>query len=216
MKRSMIVMCVVVVACLCFQGISLGSVAVTWNTAGAYMENLGNTTSDGSNIYGQTDTHCDKVTLGAFSGSLNLDLGVPQIVVVNPLTFEIGWTGDMSENDSKMNVYTLTRDITVNGITKHLVQTMTHVVTYFYDSLIINAGSPVAFGDITVTPLGWTTGFFSDSGGVFTQIDPTWHTISPVSAEFSLAPVPEPATIIIWSLLGGLGMVFAWRKRKSA
>ena len=28
--------------------------------------------------------------------------------------------------------------------------------------------------------------------------------------------VPEPATVIIWSLLGGLGLVFAWRKRKSA
>ena len=30
------------------------------------------------------------------------------------------------------------------------------------------------------------------------------------------AAVPEPATIIIWSLLGGLGLVFAWRKRKIA
>jgi hypothetical protein len=28
--------------------------------------------------------------------------------------------------------------------------------------------------------------------------------------------VPEPSTIIIWSLLGGLGLVFAWRKRKAA
>jgi len=28
--------------------------------------------------------------------------------------------------------------------------------------------------------------------------------------------VPEPATIIIWSLLGGLGLIFAWRRRKSA
>ena len=26
--------------------------------------------------------------------------------------------------------------------------------------------------------------------------------------------VPEPATIVIWSLLGGFGLVFAWRKRK--
>ena len=28
------------------------------------------------------------------------------------------------------------------------------------------------------------------------------------------APIPEPTTIIIWSLLGGLGLVFAWRRRK--
>lgn len=27
---------------------------------------------------------------------------------------------------------------------------------------------------------------------------------------------PEPATIIVWSLLGGLSLVFAWRKRKTA
>jgi hypothetical protein len=27
---------------------------------------------------------------------------------------------------------------------------------------------------------------------------------------------PEPATIVIWSLFGGLGLVFAWRKRKSS
>jgi hypothetical protein len=26
---------------------------------------------------------------------------------------------------------------------------------------------------------------------------------------------PEPATAVIWSLLGGFGLVFAWRKRKS-
>jgi hypothetical protein len=29
-------------------------------------------------------------------------------------------------------------------------------------------------------------------------------------------PVPEPATLVIWSLFGGIGLVFAWRKRKSA
>ena len=41
---------------------------------------------------------------------------------------------------------------------------------------------------------------------------------TPVSAQDYISgdPIPEPATIIIWSLLGGLGLVFAWRKRKSA
>ena len=28
--------------------------------------------------------------------------------------------------------------------------------------------------------------------------------------------VPEPATAVIWSLLCGLGLIFAWRKRKAA
>lgn len=30
------------------------------------------------------------------------------------------------------------------------------------------------------------------------------------------AEVPEPATIVIWSLLGALGLVYGWRRRKAA
>jgi ABC-type uncharacterized transport system permease subunit len=139
---------------------------------------------------------------------LDLVLGTPQIVVVNPLSFEIGWTGDMTETETKSNVYTLTRDITVNGITKSLIQTITHGVTYYQDSLMVNAGAPVAFGNIIVTPLGWTA-TFSGGEGLYTQTSPTWHTISPVSAEFSL--VPEPATMCLL----GLGVLLC-RKFKKA
>jgi hypothetical protein len=174
---------------------------VNWATGTAYMENLGNTTSDGRNEYGQTDTKCDKVTLGASLGSLDLVLGTPQIVVVNPLSFEVGWTGDMGVLEVKNNVYYLTRDLTINGITKSLVNPITHVVTYYQDSLLVEEGAPVAFGNILVTPLGWTTGFFTDSADIYTQTSPSWHTISPVSAKFEL--VPEPATMALLAL-GGL------------
>jgi hypothetical protein len=34
--------------------------------------------------------------------------------------------------------------------------------------------------------------------------------------QITATAIPEPTTIIIWSLLGGLGLVFAWRKRKAA
>ncbi|MCC6123958.1 MAG: PEP-CTERM sorting domain-containing protein [Pirellulales bacterium] len=37
-----------------------------------------------------------------------------------------------------------------------------------------------------------------------------------VTADIIQGNVPEPSTIIIWSLLGGLGFVFAWRRRKAA
>jgi len=178
------------------------------------MENLGNTTADGRNEYNQAASTCDKVTLSASAGNLSLIMGAPQTVVVNPLSFEIGWTGDMTQSETKSNVYTLTRNITVNGITKPLVQTLTHGVTYNQDSLIVNAGAPVEFGNILVTPLGWTTGFFSDSAGLFTQTSPLSHTISPVSAEFSLAPVPEPAFFQMGALLGMSGMgVFKLRRK---
>ena len=26
--------------------------------------------------------------------------------------------------------------------------------------------------------------------------------------------IPEPASVIVWSLLGGLGLIFAWRRRR--
>ncbi|MFA6134519.1 MAG: PEP-CTERM sorting domain-containing protein [Phycisphaerae bacterium] len=210
MKRSMIAVVGLVAVLLAATGVHAG-IAVNWSTGGAYMENLGNTCHTAfsifpadSNRWDQADTQCDKVTLGVASGSLELAVDVPQTVVVNPLSFEIGWTGDMIETDTKSNVYTLTRDITVNGITKSLVQTVTHGVTYYQDSLIVNAGAPVAFGDILVTPLGWTTGFFSDAAGPYTQTSPSWHTIAPVSAEFSL--IPEPASMALL-VLGGTGLL---------
>jgi formylglycine-generating enzyme len=174
---------------------------VDWATGTAYMENLGNTTSDGRNEYNQTDTQCDKIWLYAGSGSLNLVPGVPQIVLVNPLTFEVGWTGDMTEDETKTNNYNITRDITINGVTKSLVSPITHIVTYYQDSLLFNAGAPVAFGDIIVTPLGWNTDFFTDSAGTYSQTVPNWHTISPVYAEFLL--IEAPATITIETVTVG-------------
>jgi hypothetical protein len=32
---------------------------------------------------------------------------------------------------------------------------------------------------------------------------------------FLLSPVPEPATIVIWSLLGGLGIAVGWRRKRA-
>jgi len=182
---------------------------VQWSTGTAYMEDLGNTFHTGfsifppeSDIYHQGDKNYDKVTLVAGSGSLNLTLLVPQTVVVNPLTFQIGWTGDMLDSDSKTNVYSLTRDITVNGITKSLVNPMTHEVTYMYDSLLVMDGNPVAFGDIIVTPLGWAAPLKGYNWGVLSQS---------VSAQFVL--VPAPAALLLGAL--GLGLV-GWLKRRMA
>ena len=69
-------------------------------------------------------------------------------------------------------------------------------------------------------------GFYSDSGDTLTSITVTCSdTTGFAIGEFGIdtgrisggvGTVPEPATIIIWSLLGGLGLVFALRKRKAA
>ena len=173
---------------------------VNWSTGSAYMEDLGNTYHTGFSIFpplsdrwNQGDNQFDKVTLGTASGSLNLVFGTPQVVVVNPLTFEAGWTGDMLQEDTKTNEYFLTRDITVNGITKSLVNPITHGVTWAKDTLLVRAGAPVLFGDILVTPLGWTSPL--DNGGGLKNGD--------VTAQFEV--VPEPLTLLaLGSALAGL------------
>jgi hypothetical protein len=196
--KNLVMICVV--AGLVLAGAAQANIA-TWSTGSAFVKNMGNTTSDGRNEFGQTNTECDKVTLDIASGTLDLVAGTPVVVLVNPLSFQIGWTGDMTEEETKLNVYTLTRDLTVNGVTKSLVQTMTHGVTYYRDSLIVNDGAAVIFGDIKVTPLAWTTGFFTDEGGLYTQTSPSWHTISAVYAQFEV--VPEPMTLGLLAF-GGL------------
>jgi len=188
---------------------------VNWSTGAAYVENLGNTCHTAfsifpaeSNRWNLTDTECDKVTLGTGSGSLDLTLGVPQTVVVNSLTFEVGWTGDMLEADTKSNVYYLTRDITINGITKPIVNPITHGVTWDADSLLVQTGDPVAFGNIIVTPLGWAPDtFFADNSGVYTQTSPSSHTISPVYAEFLLSEVSTAITLVSFEAKPGSNKV---------
>jgi hypothetical protein len=203
-KNVMMAMVMLVALLLAAAGVQAGT-AVDWATGGAFIKNLGNTHHTAfsifppeSNRWNQEDTECDKVTLDIASGSLDLTTGVPQTVVINPLTFEVGWTGDMLEEDTKTNVYYLSRDITVNGVTKTLVNPVTHGVTWAADSLMVQAGEPVTFGNIVVTPLGWDPdAFFAENYGVFTQTEPSWHTISPVYAEFSLIEAPSASVILV-------------------
>jgi hypothetical protein len=157
---------------------------VTWTTGGAYVEKLGN-----NGIFGvpgnPTPTIFDWVRLDGASGSLNLSPGAPQTVLVNPLTFGVGQTGGQPGVWYSLPThFSMARDITVNGITKSLVlvNPMTHVVNWFTDSLLVQGGPPVTFGNIIVTPLGWPAGFFAGAVGVYTQ-----PTIPPVQAQFSVA-----------------------------
>jgi len=36
------------------------------------------------------------------------------------------------------------------------------------------------------------------------------------SADFTVKAVPEPATCIVWSLFGGIGVFAGWRRRRLA
>jgi hypothetical protein len=69
--------------------------------------------------------------------------------------------------------------------------------------------------------LGWTYNTSDENGPLGVGGVGDWKLVFAQAegnevSNITMGNVPEPTTIIIWSLLGGLGMVFAWRKRKSA
>jgi len=181
MKRR-VVMCAAAV--LLLAAVSAQADMVDWATGGAKLIKLGNT---------GYDNDWDIVTLTPASGSLTLELWTPQEVVVNSLTFEVGINADYGWTDPDV----LTRDITVNGVTKLLsLSNPMDVVISSSDTLHVYEGLPVIFGNIIVTPLGWTTGLVN-GGGTMT---------SSVSARFVLVPVPAAV------LLGMLGLSVAGLK----
>ncbi len=50
-------------------------------------------------------------------------------------------------------------------------------------------------------------------------VDTEGHTYKYAGVTFASDPfgsVPEPATIVIWSLLGAIAVTFGWRRRKQA
>ena len=190
---------VTLAAVLLVAAVAQADTTVNWSTGGAYLEKIGNNGLFGPEYPGnEVQTNCDKVTLAGASGILTLIPEVPQIVAINPLTFEIGQTGAQPDESYTLTTnFGMMRDITINGVTKLIYSPMTHVVTWYWDSLQVRAGVPVTFGNIIVTPLGWDTAF-SGGVGVYDQTNPSWHTISPVYAEF-LEAVVIPTAITLAS-----------------
>jgi hypothetical protein len=75
----------------------------------------------------------------------------------------------------------------------------------------LNSGSPFTLGDVNnVTAPGDATWAYEwdvtlAAGGSLL-----------ISKDKQVRPVPEPASVLVWVLLGGLGLAAAWRCRKSA
>jgi hypothetical protein len=207
MKRFVILLCVVAVVGLCVQATSLGSVTVNWSTGDAYAQDVGNNGLFGPNYPGNTvNTDDDKVTLTGQSGSLTLDLMAPQTVAIEALAFEVGQTGYEGTDKSYWleTVFSMTVNMTVNGVTNALTIPMTHHSGWYADDLQANPGNPVAFGDIIVTPLGWAS---PDTNDGRTSYDTVYAQVE---------AVPEPTTIIVWNLLGVAAAGYgAWRRRRA-
>ena len=91
---------------------------------------------------------------------------------------------------------------------------------YLHASNAARSGSTQEGADDTFLWLDPTNGtvqtWFAGTGGGTSGFGSGNDVNSDGNVQVFGAAVPEPATIIIWSLLGGLGLVFAWRKRKAA
>lgn len=166
---------------------------VTWNSAGASIFELGNN-------HINSEPGVDAVILSASGGSFSLSEGSPVVVAINPLIFTIGQTGDQPDESYSLTTnFSMTRDLTVNGITQSFSSPLTHIVGWYADSLQAQDGAYLDFGNVRVTPLGWASAF-ADGGGTYDQTSPSWHTIQPLYAEFRI--VPAPASLGVLSLLG--------------
>lgn len=156
---------------------------VTWSTGGVTADRIG--------WDGTFPGDYDIVTLDAASGGpLTLDPYTPVTVAINPLTFEVG----LNAQNGSTNYFTMTRDITVNGITGSLSNDLSNLMRVDIstsDTLYVYGGSPVRLGDIIVTPLGWTSPLSIYQAGVYHDF---------VYARLELVPVPAAV------LLGLLGL----------
>ena len=188
MKR-LITICAIVTMILAVSGPAQAGVTVNWATGGDQVIKIGNDAFP--------DLDYDIVTLIPDSGTiLNLEYGTPQIVEINPLTFEAG----PSSYGFPVDSFIMTRDITING-TQSLSNPMTVQINYS-DTLHVYDGAPIAFGNIIVTPLGWGDTVLVNGGGV---------EYSSVSAKFEL--IPAPGAILLGSI--GVGIVGWLRRRRT-
>ena len=98
--------------------------------------------------------------------------------------------------------------IPFNGYINGSGSNITSLVQHWLDGDVQNFG--LATSDTMITAGLLRISAHEASG---TSTDPKLTvTYTPPEA----SATPEPSAILIWSLLGGLGLVFAWRKRKTA
>jgi len=187
--RRIVVVFAAAVLCLSFATQSQAGVVITFSTG------YDNETCVGRDPIAFPNSPYDIVTLDAYSGSLALDVGIPQIAEVNPLQFAAGYnrydtvTGDPFPSD-------VTRTMTVNGVAGSISQAGTIDVSSA-DTIHLGTG-PASFFDLpgyllSVTPLSLTVGP-NDGSAVLDGA---------VKASFLLTAVPEPISMIFF----GTGLV---------
>ena len=150
----------------------------------------------------------DSIAASANSGVANLSLGPNLISGFTAFTYQFGNSGDLNLDIP----FTLSRNLTVGGVSLPLNQPGDVFVTFTSDSFIVNVGTALASYDLG-------NGYAVDvtvNGDSFTGTFIGQTVTRPVNATFTLVAVPEPGSILL-GILGGGSLLFSnWRRRKEA
>jgi hypothetical protein len=167
----------------------------------------------------------DTVGSNPFNGTLDLTPGA-QVLPIGTLTWTINYTygGTATAWDYPADWSAVTFTVNANtnlsfggGPAGNIAQSGVLDVEWDDDYLTLNAGTPSTFFvpgyEIVVTPQAIATTRGSNFSGSNPWVQPT----QVVDATFDVTPVPEPTTLIVWSLLGGVGIaVGRWRRKRAA
>jgi hypothetical protein len=145
----------------------------------------------------------DTVTLSPNTVTLNVTEGIPLTADIQPGIFHVGDSGTLDQTFP----FTLSRPVTINGVTLPVSQPGQFAITPALDTLTLFDGPTTTF------LLGAQAVEFTPRGLVRSS---TVLGDFPITEQgtFLLTPVPEPST----SALFGLGIVgllgYAWRQRR--
>jgi hypothetical protein len=162
----------------------------------------------------------DIATLLAYSGTLNLTLGIAQVGDLNAVDYTIG-----NNNGDSVWPFTATRTMSVSipGVASGLVSQGLDMYIRSaspYDQLTADAGATVHFNlgayDLAVTPLAFATGGETDYGlNVYDWVDNVNSTYGPaphdgINGTFLLTRLPQyrGGKKIFWKMVDGFSRKF--------
>ena len=161
--------------------------------------------------------------LQSATGNISLSDGASGTLPINSVT----WTGnytyagdgnplDPDKNWTLLNFsFTTTQTINIDNVSATLTQSGSIAETWTDDYLLFSGGPTVSLNvdgyQVDVTPLGWSQSLGAGWSGPLGPNGLPIPVNEDLTASFSVtsASVPEPATLIVWSLLGAaswLGM----------